>query len=85
MKALLDNIIPFICLMAAAVICIVAEYLLKKGVFKLPEKTAKILKDTAVLMTVLVGSGMIVFLTVIGAGVEVMLPVVLLILFGTLI
>ena len=85
MDVLLEHIVPFLCLMAAAAACIVAEYLLKKGKFKLPEKTASTLANICVLLTVLVGSGMIVFLTVIGAGVEIMLPVTLLILLGTLI
>ena len=85
MEALLNHIVPFICLMAGAAICIAAEFLFKKGIIRLPEKYSKIVPNICVLLTVLIGSGLFVFLTVIGAGVEIMLPVILLILLGTLI
>ncbi len=85
MDVLLDHPVPALLLLAAAAVFITAEFLLRRGKLKLKKETSDLLANLCVLFLVLTGCGMFVFLTVIGAGIEVMLPVTLLILLGTMI
>ncbi len=85
MDVLLDHPVPALLLLAGAAVLLVAEFLFRRGVFGLKDKTSGLLANICVFLLVLTGCGMFVFLTVTGAGIELMLPVMLLILLGTLI
>ncbi|MCQ2427702.1 MAG: hypothetical protein MJ137_04790 [Clostridia bacterium] len=85
MEVLKEHLIPILIMVICAVVCIAAEFLFKRKIIKVGEKTAGIISLVSVLLTVLIGAGLFIYLTVIGAGVEVMLPVILLILLGTMI
>lgn len=85
MEVLKEHLIPVICLLLAAALTIVAEFLFGKRVIKVGEKTASVISTVAMILTVLIGAAFFIYLTVIGAGVGIMLPVILLVLLGTLI
>ena len=85
MEVLKEHLIPVICLLLAAALTIVAEFLFGKRVIKVGEKTASVISTVAMILTVLIGAAFFIYLTVIGAGVGIMLPVMLLVLLGTLI
>ncbi|MBQ7591520.1 MAG: hypothetical protein IJU46_03215 [Clostridia bacterium] len=85
MEVLKEHIIPVVFLLLAAALTIVAEFLFGKRVIKVGEKTASVVSTVAMILTVLIGAAFFIYLTVIGAGVEIMLPVMLLVLLGTLI
>ena len=85
MEVLKEHIIPVVFLLLAAALTIVAEFLFGKRVIKVGEKTASVVSTVAMILTVLIGAAFFIYLTVIGAGVEIMLPVMLLVLLWTLI
>ncbi|MBQ2058749.1 MAG: hypothetical protein II488_03165 [Firmicutes bacterium] len=85
MEVLKEHIIPVVFLLLAAALTIVAEFLFGKRVIKVGEKTASVISTVAMILTVLIGAAFFIYLTVIGAGVGIMLPVILLVLLGTLI
>jgi hypothetical protein len=85
MDLLLKHIVPTCLLLGGAAILLVLEFLLRKGVFRLKAGTSAVLARVCVLLLFLLGGAAFVFLTAIGAGVELMLPFMLLILLGTLI
>lgn len=85
MEVLKEHIIPVVCLLLAAALTIVAEFLFGRRVIKVGEKTASVISTVAMILTVLIGAALFIYLTVIGAGVGIMLPVILLVLLGTLI
>ncbi len=85
MEVLKEHIIPVVFLLLAAALTIVAEFLFGKRVIKVGEKTASVISTVAMILTVLIGAALFIYLTVIGAGVGIMLPVILLVLLGTLI
>ncbi len=85
MEVLKEHIIPVVFLLLAAALTIVAEFLFGKRVIKVGEKTASVISTVAMILTVLIGAAFFIYLTVIGAGVGIMLPVMLLVLLGTLI
>ncbi len=85
MEVLKEHIIPVVFLLLAAALTIVAEFLFGKRVIKVGEKTASVVSTVAMILTVLIGAAFFIYLTVIGAGVGIMLPVMLLVLLGTLI
>ncbi len=85
MEVLKEHIIPVVFLLLAAALTIVAEFLFGKRVIKVGEKTASVISTVAMILTVLIGAALFIYLTVIGAGVGIMLPVMLLVLLGTLI
>jgi hypothetical protein len=84
-EVLKEHIIPVVFLLLAAALTIVAEFLFGKRVIKVGEKTASVISTVAMILTVLIGAALFIYLTVIGAGVGIMLPVILLVLLGTLI
>ena len=85
MEVLKEHIIPVVCLLLAAALTIVAEFLFGRRVIKVGEKTASVVSTVALILTALIGAALFIYLTVIGAGVGIMLPVMLLVLLGTLI
>ncbi len=80
-----EHIMPVVCLLLAAALTIVAEFLFGRRVIKVGEKTASVVSTVALILTALIGAALFIYLTVIGAGVGIMLPVMLLVLLGTLI
>ena len=85
MEVLKEHFIPVVCLLLAAALTIVAEFLFGRRVIKVGEKTASVVSTLSLILTALIGAALFIYLTVIGAGVEIMLPVILLVLLGTLI
>ena len=85
MEVLKEHLIPVICLLLAAALTIVAEFLFGRRVIKVGEKTASVVSTVSLILTALIGAALFIYLTVIGAGVEIMRPVILLVLLGTLI
>ena len=85
MDTLLKHIVPFSLMLAGIGVCFVLEFLLKKQIILKESKIRKTILNLSVLASLLVSTGMLVFLVVIGAGMEIMLPSLLLILLGAMI
>ena len=85
MEILLQHIVPVLGFILGTLGVIAVELLIRKGKIRLPETKTGLFIHLCVLAEILVGTGLIVYLMVIGAGVEVILPCLLLILLATLI
>jgi len=84
MDVLKEHFIPVLIMLIAAALFITLEFLFKHRIIKAGDKVCGTVSVAAVVLTILTGSALFIYLTVIGAGVEVMLPVILLILLGTM-
>ena len=85
MEVLKEHIIPVVCLLLAAALTIVAEFLFGRRVIKVGEKTASVVSTVALILTALIGAALCIYPPGIGAGGEIMLPGLLLVLRGRLV
>ena len=85
MGILLDHILPVALMLGGIAVCFVLEFLLRKGILLKGRKEGGTVSSILVGISLLIGAGMMVYLTVIGAGLEIMLPVILFILLGAMI